>query len=33
MTQDEWNAYVAKDIPLEETCSEKGYNIKVNVVQ
>jgi len=33
MTQDEWNTYVGKDIPLENTCSEKSYNIKVNVVQ
>jgi WD40 repeat protein len=33
MNQDEWNTYVARDIPLEETCSEKDYNIKVNVIK
>jgi WD40 repeat protein/energy-coupling factor transporter ATP-binding protein EcfA2 len=33
MTQDEWNTYVARDIPLEKTCSEKDYNIKVNVIK
>jgi WD40 repeat protein len=33
MTQDEWNIYVAKDIPLEMTCQEKSYNIKVNEVR
>jgi WD40 repeat protein len=29
MTQDEWNTYVGKDIPLEKTCPEKSVNIKV----
>jgi len=33
MKQEEWNTYVAKDIPLEKTCTEKDYNIKVNVVR
>jgi WD40 repeat protein len=33
MNQDEWNTYVGKDIPLEKTCSDQGYNIKVNVVR
>jgi WD40 repeat protein len=33
MTQEEWNVYVGKDIALEETCSQKGYNIKANVVK
>jgi WD40 repeat protein len=33
MTQDEWNTYVAKDIPLEATCPDKDYNIKVNVIR
>ena len=33
MTQDEWNTYVARDIPLEQTCPAKSYNIKVNVVK
>jgi WD40 repeat protein len=30
MTQEEWNTYVAKDIPLEQTCMDSNYNIKVN---
>ncbi len=29
MTQEEWNAYVAKDIPLEKTCPLSNLNIKV----
>jgi WD40 repeat protein len=29
MSQEEWNTYVAKDIPLEKTCPEKNLNIKV----
>jgi WD40 repeat protein len=33
MTQEEWNLYVARDIPIEKTCSEKDYNIKVNVIR
>ncbi len=33
MTQDEWNTYVARDIPLKETCTDKNYNIKVNVIR
>jgi WD40 repeat protein len=31
MTQAEWNTYVADDLPLESTCTDKNYNIKVNV--
>lgn len=33
MTQDEWNIYVGRDIPLEKTCTEKAYNIKVNAIK
>jgi WD40 repeat protein len=33
MTQDEWNTYVAKDLPLEKTCPDKSYNIKVNAIK
>ncbi len=33
MTQEEWNVYVARDLPLEKTCEDKDYNIKVNVVR
>jgi hypothetical protein len=33
MTREEWNTYVAKDIPLEKTIGEKGYNIKVNPIK
>ncbi|HZY26588.1 MAG TPA: WD40 repeat domain-containing protein [Bacteroidales bacterium] len=29
MTQEEWNTYVGKDVPIEKTCPEKGVNIKV----
>jgi WD40 repeat protein len=31
MTQEEWNTYVATDVPLELTCTTQDYNIKVNV--
>jgi WD40 repeat protein len=30
MTQEEWNVYVGKDLPLEKTCQDKGVNIKVD---
>ncbi|MDQ1332891.1 MAG: hypothetical protein QG576_926 [Bacteroidota bacterium] len=33
MTQEEWNTYVGRDIPLEKTCSDQNYNIKVNLVR
>ncbi|HOW41688.1 MAG TPA: hypothetical protein PL123_14170, partial [Bacteroidales bacterium] len=33
MTQDEWNTYVGRDIPLEKTCAEKSLNIKVNPIK
>jgi WD40 repeat protein len=29
MTQDEWNTYIGRDIPIEKTCKDPGYNIKV----
>jgi WD40 repeat protein len=32
MTQEEWNAYVAKDIPLEKTCQVRNLNIKVEQI-
>lgn len=32
MTVDEWNTYVAKDIPREMTCPEKDTNIKVSAI-
>ncbi len=30
MTQEEWNTYVATDVPLEPTCTTQSFNIKVN---
>ena len=33
MTQEEWNIYVGRDIPLEKTCSDKSINIKVNPIK
>jgi len=33
MTQEEWNAYVAKDIPLEKTCQGSNYNIIIEPVK
>jgi hypothetical protein len=33
LSQEEWNVYVGKDIPLEKTCPDKDYNIKVNVAR
>jgi WD40 repeat protein len=33
MTQEEWNNYVAKDIPLEKTCEAKNFNIKVEPIK
>jgi WD40 repeat protein len=33
MTQDEWNTYVGRDIPLEKTCAEKSLNIKMNPIK
>ncbi len=32
-TQEEWNIYVGRDLPLEKTCEGKDYNIKVKVVK
>ena len=31
--QDEWSTYVGKDIEYEKTCTEKEFNIKVNVIR
>jgi len=33
MTQEEWNVYVAKDIPLEKTCQLKDLNIKIEPIK
>jgi WD40 repeat protein len=33
MTQEEWNNYVAVDIPLEKTCQNKSFNIKVEPIK
>jgi WD40 repeat protein/energy-coupling factor transporter ATP-binding protein EcfA2 len=33
MTQEEWNNYVAKDIPLEKTCQDKSLNIKIDQIK
>jgi WD40 repeat protein len=32
MTQEEWNVFVGKDVPLEKTCPDKSYNIKVEPI-
>lgn len=29
----EWSAYVGKDIEYEKTCSDRDYNIKVNIIR
>jgi hypothetical protein len=33
MTQEEWNIYAAKDIPLEKTCTDKNFRIKIDPVK
>ena len=33
LTTDEWSTYVASDVTYERTCSDKDYNIKVNVIK
>ena len=33
LTPDEWSTYVGKDVAYERTCSDKEYNIKVNVIK
>jgi WD40 repeat protein/energy-coupling factor transporter ATP-binding protein EcfA2 len=33
MTEEEWKVYVGKDIPIEKTCQDKSYNIKVNAIK
>ena len=33
MTQEEWNVYVARDIPLEKTCQLNNLNIKIEPIK
>jgi DNA-binding response OmpR family regulator len=33
MYKEEWDIYVAKDIPLEKTCTDKDYRIKFNLIK
>jgi hypothetical protein len=33
LTEDEWSTYIGKDISYEKTCTNKEYNIKVNVLR
>lgn len=33
MTQEEWNTYVARDIPLEQTIDRRKYNIKISAIR
>ncbi|MBA4323444.1 MAG: hypothetical protein C0408_11565, partial [Odoribacter sp.] len=33
LTAEEWSTYIGKDIEYEKTCSNKEYNIKVNVIR
>lgn len=33
MTQEEWNIYVGKDIPIEKTCQTNNFNIKIEPVK
>ena len=33
MTQDEWNVYVGRDIPVEKTCAGKDMNIKISPIR
>jgi WD40 repeat protein len=33
MTTEEWSVYAGKDVTYEKTCSEKEFNIKVNVIR
>jgi WD40 repeat protein len=33
MNQEEWNTYVGKDIPLEKTCQDKSYDIKIDAIK
>lgn len=33
MNPDEWRTYVAPDIPLEQTCANKDYSIKVSAIK
>jgi WD40 repeat protein len=33
LSSDEWSTYVGKEVPYERTCTNKEYNIKVNVLR
>ncbi len=33
MTQNEWSSYVGKDIPFENTCPGKNFNIKIEPIK
>ncbi len=33
MSQDEWNIYIGRDIPFENTCKDRSYNIKVDAIK
>jgi WD40 repeat protein len=33
LSPQEWSAYVAKDIGYEKTCTDRDYNIKVNIIK
>jgi WD40 repeat protein len=33
LSTEEWSTYVGKDLPYEQTCVNKEYNIKVNVIR
>jgi WD40 repeat protein len=33
MTQEEWNIYVGKDIPIEKTCLKSNLNIKIEPIK
>ena len=33
MTREEWNNYVGKDIPIENTCPASDFKIKVDVIK
>ena len=33
MTQEEWNVYVARDIPFEKTCPSNNLNIKIEPIK
>ncbi|MGE5406885.1 MAG: hypothetical protein ACM3NR_04150, partial [Methanosarcina sp.] len=33
MTQAEWDTYVGRDIPIEQTCAAKDYTIKISAIK